>query len=150
MKRAGVNSLAVCAGVLGTCALLLWGCSPNKAFETKAPQSALPYSKALELAAAAAATVKGQVGTITPTHSMEPYVNENSVIVLEPYTGQPLHKGDIVSFKRSDTDNVLHRILDLNERAVYISGDNNKYSDGWYPLTSIHSRLVIVFYTSGQ
>jgi hypothetical protein len=86
-------------------------------------------------------------GDVTPTASMIPYVDSRSILFLEKYTGQKLYVGDIVMFDRGDAKNVLHRIKDIKDGHVYMSGDNNMYPDGWFPLSAIKYRLAGQIYT---
>jgi hypothetical protein len=85
---------------------------------------------------------------VAPTGSMEPFVNEHSLLLMVKYTGQKLPNGTVASFRRSDDfPNVLHVITDQNETHVYMSGYANKNSDGWFPKTSIHGFMVGQLYT---
>ena len=79
--------------------------------------------------------------------SMEPHIDcKKSTLLQEIYYGQDLFVGDVVVFDRGDIPLVQHTIADMNETSVYMSGDNNRYSDGWFPKSKIRFilRKVIV------
>lgn len=77
-----------------------------------------------------------EISTISgASHSMAPYLHGGDLVLLEPYTGQPLKAGEVVSYYMSaEYPRVLHMVCDVNTRAVYITGTNNHWSDGWVPL----------------
>jgi hypothetical protein len=78
------------------------------------------------------------VAPVAFTGSMRPWLVGGELVVMEPYHGQPLAKGDPLVFNRDDgTLSVLHMVASVNERAVYMTGINNRYSDGWHPLSSV-------------
>ncbi len=76
----------------------------------------------------------------SPTQSMAPAMTGKEVIYYEPYAGQPIQVNDFVGFIRSDGKYVLHRVTAKNKRAIYTSGDANRWADGWTPL----SRVVFI------
>lgn len=79
---------------------------------------------------------------------MAPLIDSRSIVLLESYTGQSIAKGDWVRFDRGDAPNVLHRVEDVTETHVYLSGWNNRYSDGWFPKSAISYRLAGVLYAA--
>lgn len=80
----------------------------------------------------------------SPTQSMAPAMTGKEVCYFEPYTGQTISLGDVVWFVRSDGEQVLHRVTSKNKRAVYTSGDANRFSDGWIPLAKVRFILRYV------
>lgn len=83
----------------------------------------------------------GTVGS--RTHSMWPVLRGGEVILERDYDGSArIPTGSFVVFDRGDTDNVLHRVVAENERAVLIEGDNNATGDGWFTKDRVH-RLVV-------
>ena len=78
-----------------------------------------------------------RISKVTPTGSMKPLLNGGEYVVGEPYTGQGLHVGMVVIFDRGDTPRVLHMIAVIRGDMVYMSGINNRYSDGWFPKSRI-------------
>lgn len=72
--------------------------------------------------------------------SMLPYVRGGESYFYEPYIPgkTTLRKGDwLVLYRQSDGKLVGHELTAMNERAVYTSGVNNRFSDGWSPKSSI-------------
>ncbi|EMA6342200.1 signal peptidase I [Bacillus cytotoxicus] len=66
--------------------------------------------------------------------SMEPTFLTGSVIAIEPTKdGSKYQKGDVITFKESDTKIVTHRIIDVqnaNGKVMYVTkGDNNNGPD---------------------
>jgi hypothetical protein len=51
----------------------------------------------------------------------------------------PLGRGQMVQFNRGDKPAVLHYIADISRdgKSLYLSGVNNRYSDGWFPRTAV-------------
>lgn len=79
---------------------------------------------------------------VAPTGSMKPFFDEHSVLLFTKYTGQPLVNGSVVIFDRSDAPNAVHVVADQTPTHVYMSGYNNRTSDGWYPKTRIKGIVV--------
>jgi hypothetical protein len=82
------------------------------------------------------------------TGSMRPHLTGGEMILVEPYHGQAIQTGDVLDFYREpDFPHVLHVAADQNQRAVYMSGTANKFSDGWYPKGRINGicRLVVTY-----
>lgn len=77
--------------------------------------------------------------------SMRPALYGGEILLIEIYTGQPLTAGKMAIFYRADGQvTTVHRVIEANGRAVYFSGDNNQYSDGWIPLSSVRAVVVRV------
>lgn len=80
-----------------------------------------------------------------PTNSMGDYVPPGSTIVLRKYNyGEPLKKGTVVVFDRGDYPRVLHVIADEKDNSYYLSGYNNKQSDGWFDRSKVSAVLVAI------
>jgi len=79
------------------------------------------------------------------TGSMRPHIHggPREFLLLEPAgLDTPLQPGVVVGFFRdADTPRCLHMIAALRGDHVYLSGTNNRYSDGWYHRSTIHSIL---------
>jgi len=89
-----------------------------------------------------------QVNQVAYTGSMRPHINGGEFVLIEPHAGQQFPNGTVLTFYRdAAAPNVFHMALDQNQRAVYMSGTANKFSDGWYPKGRINGicRLVITF-----
>lgn len=83
-----------------------------------------------------------------PTNSMGDYVPPGSTIVLRKYVaGEKLPKGTVVVFDRGDYSRVLHVLVDESGDSYYLSGYNNKYSDGWFKKSTVSAVLVAVVRT---
>lgn len=70
--------------------------------------------------------------------SMLPAIQGGELAYAEPYSGQPLHEGEIIS-----TTRFTHRITAISKNAVRTAGDANSHSDGW---TSKHDIKHIIRY----
>ena len=151
MKRSvdqllAVGALCLVIGLISVLLILLCSCSrtetPN-AF-TPAPRATAPQAS-VEADARLWASVNPANrfwATVTPTGSMEPFINEHSIVLCQRYKGEILPKGSVIVFDRGDTHNVLHVLVDENQDSVYVSGYNNHNSDGWFPKTTIKGFLV--------
>ena len=71
--------------------------------------------------------------------SMKPAIQGGELAWMEPYKGQQIVEGDIVQ-----TPRFLHRVTAVNSRAIRTSGDANRRSDGWTPLSDIQYILRYV------
>ncbi len=133
-------------------AFILAGCSPRPVGSeavNPAPSSSYLREQVNGDAALWALTGAGRAyGPVSATSSMAPLIDSRSVVLLEPYSGQPIAKGDWVRFDRGDVPNVLHRVEDVTATHVYLSGWNNRTSDGWFPKTAISYRLAGILYAS--
>lgn len=65
-----------------------------------------------------------------PTGSMRPLINDYDIVVLGPV--DEIKIGDILVFDRGDYPNVIHAVAELNSESIYMSGINNRISDGWF------------------
>lgn len=80
------------------------------------------------------------------SRSMWPAIVGGDLLLGEAYTGQLLHPGLVVSFDRPaypgapHEPRCLHVIASISGdgRSVYMSGINNRNSDGWYPVVRIN------------
>jgi hypothetical protein len=140
--------------VLFGIALLLNGCSRNDVGDEKnnpAPSSHLTLAEAQMMGAQ---WVQGDFdnrrwSTPTPTSSMVPYMDSHSVLFLHKVDG-PVRLHDIlVVYEGPGRENVCHQVVKLRGDAVYLDGKNNKWPDGWYPLSQAKWRVVGVIYSRG-
>ncbi|MDH2886634.1 signal peptidase I SipW [Bacillus cytotoxicus] len=79
-------------------------------------------------------TIMGYQFKTVLSGSMEPTFLTGSVIAIEPTKdGSKYQKGDVITFKESDTKIVTHRIIDVqnaNGKVMYVTkGDNNNGPD---------------------
>jgi hypothetical protein len=87
---------------------------------------------------------RGFISYASLTGSMKPYIHGGyrEMLLLEPYAGQPLVVGNVVSFDRDPkTPRCLHMIAAVRGDYVYLSGTNNRWSDGWYHRSRISAIL---------
>lgn len=76
--------------------------------------------------------------TVAFTGSMKPILNGGEIMLVEKYVGQPLRVGQMVVFYRDEgAPRCVHQVVDLTAGAAYLSGVNNKHSDGWFSLSSV-------------
>lgn len=115
-----------------------------------APSSSYAKQRVLKDANLWALTGPGRAyGEVSATSSMVPLADSHSILLHEVYTpGMEIRVGDWVSFDRGDKDNVTHRVEDVTETHVYVSGVNNRHSDGWFPKTAIHTRVAGILFSS--
>jgi hypothetical protein len=75
------------------------------------------------------------------TGSMRPFLSGgHERLVMEPCRPEtPLAPGLMVQFNRGDVPAVLHYIaaISRNGRSLYLSGINNRSSDGWFPRSRV-------------
>ncbi len=86
------------------------------------------------------------------TGSMLPLLNENSKGIKIPVTTpDQLHIGDVITFKDSNSDDlIIHRIINIgfDEQGTFYTtkGDNNLASDGKIRYEQIMYKLVALVY----
>lgn len=62
--------------------------------------------------------------------SMLPTLREPQLMVIEPYDGRPIRRGDIILFTVPDQElQVVHRVVGVSGDALLTCGDNNRYPD---------------------
>lgn len=80
---------------------------------------------------------------VAATHSMEPVINEHSIVLMVRYTGQPFADGAVLCYEYSEQlPFVLHVATNQTADSVFMSGYNNSRSDGWQKKSSIKGVLV--------
>ena len=130
----------------------LAGCAPQPiGDENKLPATSSPVTMASAVVDAqnwAARSPGRRYSVPSATSSMAPRITSKCVVLLEPYAGTPLYRGDVLRFNRGDTDNVLHEVMDATPTHVFISGLNNSRSDGWFPRSTISMQLAGILYTT--
>ena len=69
---------------------------------------------------------------------MEPTLDANSIIVLQPAQPKDICVGDIISYNGNESrhkhfkgNNILHRVIGKRHGMWLLKGDNNKEHDGW-------------------
>ena len=130
---------------LGLVVGFLNGCSKNPTTFTPSPRAFATFALVVNDAEMWVNTdpTNRFYGMVAPTNSMQPFVNEHSLVLLVRYTGQPLINGAVVSYHYSDKfSHVLHVVSAQTDDSVYMSGYNNATSDGWKKKTSIEGVLV--------
>jgi len=119
------------------------------------PHSSLTLFEAKNLFAKMFPAPKYWVTFVSNTNSMEPWIDDNTIVALERLDSsvlikQPLTVGDIVVWYRSSNNTyIIHRIMEVDKHKdrYYIKGDNNFLADGWIPISDIRFRLVSMIYT---
>lgn len=126
---------AVCCGA---------GCGRSAPSFTPAPRSPETLDRVqLDAALWAARDPENRFwAPVAATHSMEPVINEHSLVLCLRYRGQPFANGAVLVYDRGDNPRVLHVVADQTADAVYMSGYNNHDSDGWFPKASISGIVV--------
>lgn len=101
------------------------------------------------------------VARVLETHSMEPFIMGGDLVLLEPYKGQPLHKGMVIEVDERRMSNmgtdegwhhVLHMVADVSKdgKSVYMWGAHNLWPDGWFSVKHINSVAVRVITMKGR
>lgn len=128
--------------LLATLCLALAGCGRPDG-PSPGPTSSLTEAQALAMAGGLSQRVTPPLsfGSIAPTGSMRPALDERSVVLFEPYVGQALRVGDLVEFDRAGL-RVLHRVIEVRRNGVITQGDANPAPDGLVPLSAITRRYV--------
>ena len=67
--------------------------------------------------------------TFVITGSMEPVIQVNSLVVLEPVSFADLNEGDIVRYTSGRGYSVMHRIIHKTPSYIVTKGDNNDLAD---------------------
>lgn len=79
------------------------------------------------------------------TNSMAPYiVGGTDYLLLIDYTNQPLAPGMVVVFDRGDAPRTVHMIAEVYGDYVYMSGLNNRRSDGWFHRSKVRQIVTAV------
>ena len=140
-----------------TLGCLMFGCS-NKTVEqmNPAPSSSLTLQQATDLAKLDTMVISGgSYSPVSATGSMLPLFDSHSMLVWEPTPPlASLLVGDIVSADEGALGQpkyFCHKIekIDLSNQAVWISGANNIWPDGWIPYAKLHGRLMAIIYSKG-
>ena len=125
--------------------LLLTSCTKQRPLEDRSPAGSSSLTKAQAVAIASA---QGPWTYVAPTGSMAPVIDSGCVLMLEVYTGQRLHAGDILLHQPDGFNGTIcHRVVEVGEDAVYMSGDNNMWPDGWIKLSTVRYRVVGIIFT---
>lgn len=82
---------------------------------------------------------------IEPTGSMVPLFDSRSVLLIERLKEAP-RRGDAVAWMEGERL-ITHRVGDVKNGHAYISGINNRWSDGWIPCDRLLWRVVGIIYT---
>ena len=132
-------------GVVCCWALFVASCGKQASTFTPAPRTTDPIMTVrLDAIAWAAQDPAHRFwAEVAPTGSMEPFINEHSLVLCLKYTGQPLPNGTVAIYRYSAAlDHVIHVVSDQNETSVYMSGYANHDSDGWHQKSSIEGFMV--------
>jgi len=74
-----------------------------------------------------------KIRPVTDTNSMEPVIDDNHLVVTEPFNSSvSLRVGDIIVYRypRSNPEMlILHRVISVNNSFVETKGDNNFFKD---------------------
>lgn len=81
--------------------------------------------------------------TIVITGSMEPVIQVNSIVLLEPVEFEDLEVGDIIRYTAYQGYSVMHRVISKNSSYVTTKGDANERPDTFVVTpTQITGRVV--------
>jgi signal peptidase I len=114
-----------------------------------APQSNLSRENALMMAQRTAEAARGKVFTIAPTGSMKPTLDENSIVTIETVAFGQLRQGDIVIYRNSSGEPIVHRLYERSNGFWLVLGDNNPSVDREAVTpANLLGRVCAIFYTS--
>lgn len=73
------------------------------------------------------------------SNSMAPLLVHGDYVHLVRYVGQPLHVGQVIVYRSFDGRRIIHMIADISAdgQSLYMTGINNRRSDGWIPLSRV-------------
>lgn len=80
--------------------------------------------------------------------SMKPLLKERRDMVLLKEINVPLKKGDIILYKRSNKQYLLHRIIKINKDFIYVSGDRQGILESVHPNNVV--AVVEMYYRKGK
>jgi len=96
---------------------------------------------------------KYTIFTVADTNSMEPHIDDNSLVVVETVTEDfKLRPGQVIIYDGTAIFGrfvlVIHRIWTVSNDGTefYIKGDNNYFADGWVKREKIMYNVVAVGY----
>ena len=149
MRSTGVNicnpsGLNLCAVLIAV--LALTGCSSPLPV---APRSNLSRESAVTIAQRTAEVAGGRVFMIAPTGSMKPTLDENSIVTVETVAFGQLRQGDIVIYRNSSGEPIVHRLYQQSNGCWFVLGDNNPAVDREAVTpANLVGRVCAIFYTS--
>lgn len=96
---------------------------------------------------------KFTIFNVADTNSMEPYIDDNSLVVVENVDENfELRPGQIIIYDGTNIFGrfvwVIHRIWKISQtgKSFYIKGDNNYFADGWIRRDKIYYNVVNIGY----
>jgi len=137
--------------MIGLACWALSGCASAPGASKAAPRSTMTRAGAIAIAKLVATSIGGRVYTIAPTGSMRPTLDEGSVVMAEVVGWEQLHQGDIVIYRATDGDEVIHRLYARRGDHWIVLGDNNTAVDReTVTAENLLGRVCGIFYTSGK
>lgn len=83
------------------------------------------------------------VQTVINGYSMYPMlVPGRDSVILAPFRGEQLKRGDVVLYRRDGSILVLHRIWRVKQDGIYLVGDNQTEIEGPLRLDQMRGRLI--------
>lgn len=83
---------------------------------------------------------------IVASNSMDPNIQVNDLVFYKKVAIKEISKGDIVVYKKEDTDGksvlVIHRINQINDNSFVSQGDNNLVEDNEMPTSTIVGKYI--------
>lgn len=123
------------------------------------PASSLSRDRAIRLATEMAARMhEARISRVADTNSMEPWIDDNCIIVLERldeenHNAQPIRIGQILTYDGNGSKwknfhglTIMHRVVDMDGDHLLFRGDNNFNEDGWIHRKYVEERLVGQFW----
>lgn len=104
------------------------------------PISDLSRSDALQMIAKIRRTLAGEgrtmiAGAIAPTHSMEPLLDSDCFILIEPVAFAQIKVNDLIAFRdprfRVHEGKICHRVAEKKKDCLITRGDALPYDDDW-------------------
>ena len=83
------------------------------------------------------------IQTVVNGYSMYPMLlPDRDHVIVEPFCGECLKRGDVVLYRRDGSILVLHRIWKIKESGLYMVGDNQTQIEGPLRIDQVRGRLV--------
>lgn len=120
--------------------LLAWLATIPGLASPPGPASDLSRSEALRMIAGIRHTLARQgrtliAGAIAPTHSMEPLLNNDCFILIEPVPFARIKVNDLIAFRdprfRVHEGKICHRVVEKKKDYLLTRGDALPYDDDW-------------------
>lgn len=106
--------------------ILIAGC---ETMESRSPVSTVSQAQASQAGRVVQLGAPGRISAWGAGESMAPLYDENTYVVVEPIAFEDLREGMIVAYRNRNGQNVVHRLVRLENGAWVAEGINNPAID---------------------